>query len=65
LTPPDGNQYRFDGGLEAYAAAMAAYQSRTVDKQRTVDMTVEFYNRVLSLRSDQAAKIMRLLLSKA
>jgi hypothetical protein len=63
--PPDGSQYRFNGGLEAYAAAMAAYQNKQVDKKRTVEMTLEFYNRVLSLRSDQAAKVMRLLLSKA
>jgi hypothetical protein len=28
-------------------------------------MALEFYNRVLSLRSDQSAKILRLLFSKA
>ena len=35
------------------------------NKERSVQMALEFYKRVLTLRSDQSAKILRLLFSKA
>jgi hypothetical protein len=35
------------------------------NRKKTCDMTVEFYNRILALRSDQAAQVLRLLLTSA
>jgi len=34
-------------------------------QRRTCEMTVEFYNRILALRSDQSAQVLRLLLASA
>jgi len=45
-------------------ANLAFSPKQTSDKARAVQMALEFYNRVLSLRSDQSAKILRLLFSK-
>ena len=53
------------GSYTSGVDAMMAYAAMPpVDKRRTCEMTIEFYNRILGLRSDQAAKVVRLLLSK-
>jgi hypothetical protein len=46
-------------------AELAFTSTRAPDKSRSVKMALEFYNRILSLRSDQSAKILRLLFAKA
>jgi hypothetical protein len=51
-----------DYGEQANLAFTPAQGS---DRKQSVQMALEFYNRVLSLRSDQSAKILRLLFSKA
>ena len=52
-----------DDAMTRLIRAQAVMQ-QPIDKARSVEMMVEFYNRVLSLRADQSAQIMRLLLSK-
>jgi len=46
-------------------ADLAFNPAQTTDRARSVQMALQFYNRVLALRSDQAAKVLRLLFSKA
>ena len=46
-------------------AELAFSPTRESNKERSVQMALEFYKRVLTLRSDQSAKILRLLFSKA
>jgi hypothetical protein len=46
-------------------ANLAFAPTQASDKARSVQMALEFYNRVLSLRSDQSAKVLRLLFAKA
>lgn len=46
-------------------ANLAFSPTTSSDKGQSVDMALEFYKRVLTLRSDQSAKILRLLFSKA
>jgi hypothetical protein len=46
-------------------ANLAFAPMQSSDKARSVQMALEFYNRVLSLRSDQSAKVLRLLFAKA
>jgi hypothetical protein len=46
-------------------ANLAFAPKQSSDKARSVQMALEFYNRVLSLRSDQSAKVLRLIFSKA
>jgi hypothetical protein len=46
--------------VEAMAIATAP-----VDKKKTCEMTVAFYRRILELRSDRAAQVLRMMLSKA
>ena len=47
------------------ADSIATAFSPKANKERAVQMALEFYKRVLTLRSDQSAKILRLLFSKA
>jgi hypothetical protein len=44
---------------------LALSPARSSDKAKSVQLALEFYKRLLSLRSDQAAKVLRLVLSKA
>lgn len=46
-------------------ANLAFTPTQASDRSRSVQMALEFYNRVLSLRSDQSAKVLRLLFAKA
>jgi hypothetical protein len=46
-------------------ANLAFNPTAGADKKRSVQMALEFYNRVLTLRSDQSAKVLRLLFAKA
>ncbi|HYS56327.1 MAG TPA: hypothetical protein VER58_21420 [Thermoanaerobaculia bacterium] len=45
-------------------ADLAFNPAQTTNKSRSVQMALQFYTRVLSLRSDQSAKVLRLLFSK-
>jgi len=56
------NEMHRDYGTDA---DLAFNPAQTTNRERSVQMALQFYNRVLSLRSDQAAKILRLLFSKA
>ncbi|MDQ6799628.1 MAG: hypothetical protein M3041_02190 [Acidobacteriota bacterium] len=53
---------RNDYGEQGVLALSPAHSS---DKAKSVQLALEFYKRLLSLRSDQAAKVLRLVLSKA
>ena len=46
-------------------ANLAFTPTQASDRSRSVQMALEFYKRVLSLRSDQSAKVLRLLFAKA
>jgi hypothetical protein len=57
---------RQDFGAEAELPFKPSLVPRTADSERkTCDMTVEFYNRILALRSEHAAQVLRLLLTSA
>jgi hypothetical protein len=55
-----GMRRDYGNGVEA-----ALRPASGADKARSVQIALDFYNRVLSLRSDQSAKVLRLLFSKA
>ena len=46
-------------------ANLAFTPAQSGDRARSVQMALEFYKRVLNLRSDQSAKVLRLLFAKA
>jgi len=56
------NEMHRDYGTDA---DLAFNPQQTTNKSRSVQMALQFYDRVLTLRSDQAAKVLRLLFAKA
>ncbi len=57
------NETHHDAAAE-FVMAQSAQARMPVDKPRACEMMIVFYDRVLALRSDQAAQVMRLILSK-
>lgn len=65
-TPEQWRQFAAAGqSQDAYETALIAHglMSKPPEKRRICEMTIELYDRVLALRTDQAAQVLRLMLT--